>query len=143
MSELQQIPFWIYIIFMFFIIRIEFKKYNKNIPYKESKKEKNISKRILKGILAGIHYSHFIGTYDHKKYNTQVFTPKTLECYIGGSLAALVLFVYPILAFNLSNKFGYSWLIILVIPIISNIVSIILNKRTNEIYKNKDSIRKI
>jgi hypothetical protein len=113
---------------MFFIIRIEFKKYNKNIPYKESKKEKNISKRILKGISAGMHYSHFIGTYDHKKYNTQVFTPKTLECYIGGSLATLILFVYPILAFNLSNNFGPIWLVLLVIPVASNIISIILDK---------------
>jgi CDP-diglyceride synthetase len=137
MIELQQIPFWIYIIFMFFIIRIEFKKYSKNIPYKESKKEKNISKRILKGILAGIHYSHFIGTYDHKRYNTQVFTPKTLECYIGGSLAALVLFVYPILAFNLSNNFSPIWLVLLVIPVASNIISIILDKKANEARKEK------
>lgn len=119
----------IYVGFIILFGRIEIKKYKKNTPYIQSKKKKSLLSRIKLGILAGIHYSHFIGTYNHKKYNTQVFTPETLECDIGGSLAAILIIIYPILAYYLQSIYGDIYLFILTIPIITNLISIYISKK--------------
>jgi len=72
----------------------DWRKYNQNTPYTPTKIKRNILARIALGIKAGFHYLHFIETYDHKKYNTQVFTPKTLECYIGVLFAVIFWITY-------------------------------------------------
>ncbi len=119
----------IYIIFVILTSLYETKKYNKNVPYKIVKKEEDYSSRIILGILAGIHYSHFIGTYNHKKYNTQVFTPETLECYVGGGLAGLFYFGYPVVSWYLFKAFGLIGFSILLVPIILNLISILKDKK--------------
>ena len=84
MIQYYYIALLLYILSEIFIYyKYEFKKYSKNIPYNPSKKKKSISSRVYLGILGGFHYAHFIGTYNHQKYNTQVFTPETLECNVA------------------------------------------------------------
>jgi len=104
------------------------RKYKKNLPYSPSKKKENIIKRIYLGILAGIHYILFIGTYNHKKYNTQVFYPTTLECYLG-NLSGLVMEAIIIILFIIAKfKFGEIANLILLIPIITNLISLKFKK---------------
>lgn len=119
----------IYSILISLIIRYDVKKYKINTPYVLPKKKNPFLKRLSLGIMAGIHYSHFIGTYNHKKYNTQAFTPKTLECYIGVASSVLITIVYIGLAWYLGRLFGAVGLLILAIPIILNLISIYLDKK--------------
>lgn len=114
--------FLIFIVIISFFLSSDWKKYKKNTPYTPTKK-KNTFHRIILGLIAGIHYSHFIGTYNHKKYNTQVFTPETLECYIGGSFAAILYLAYFAIADYFKTFIGIYGLSVLLIPIITNIVS--------------------
>ena len=125
-------PLLIYVICLVLvslIYRYEAKKYKRNNPYNSPKKKKRFFHRLKLGILAGIHYSHFVGTYNHKRYNTQVFTPKTFECYLGGSIAGLIIGVYLFLSFYLYLRIGIFGSLIIFIPIISNIISIIIDKK--------------
>ena len=110
-------------------MRYEVKKYKKNNPYKPPKRNKRFFHRFKLGILAGIHYSHFVGTYNHKRYNTQVFTPKTLECSIGGILAGGIIAFYLILSFYLYMQIGIFGSLIGFVPIISNTISILIDKK--------------
>ncbi len=120
----------IYFIFVGLIYQYEFRKYKKNTPYNPAKKKNNFFSRFFLGILGGIHYSHFVGTYSHKKYNTQVFTPETFECIVAGSVAALFLIGYPIIAWYLFKSSGIIGFSILLIPIVLNLISIYKDKKT-------------
>lgn len=84
-------------------------------------KRKSLFKRIIIGLVAGVHYVHAIATYNHKKYNTQKWVPKTLECYIAGSLAGISTAVYLYLIIYIS------WLFVL-IPLVTNIVAYLIHK---------------
>ena len=115
----------------------ESKKYKKNIPYTSPKKKNNLFYRLSLGLLAGVHYSHFVGTYNHKKYNTQVFFPTTLECNIGGSLAGIILFIlYPFLSLYLSQLVGLFGFLILLVPIVLNLISIFLDIKRHTLPAN-------
>ena len=129
MVQIHHIIYGIYFVLIILIYRYEFAKYNKNIPYNPAKKKKNIIQRFILGILGGIHYSHFVGTYSHKKYNTQVFTPTTFECFVAGLLAGSIIFGYPIVAGYLFQSFGIIGFSIMLIPIILNLVSISKDKK--------------
>lgn len=122
--------FWLFLLLISTLTLTDAIKYKSNIPYKKTNK-KGILKRFFMGIIAGLHYSHFIGTYNHKTYNTQVFYPETLECYVGVSFAFLMIVAYIILTFLLKTKIGDYAIFLLAIPIITNIFSIILNIRTS------------
>ncbi len=119
----------IYFVLDILIYRYEFTRYKKNIPYNRVKKKNNFFNRFFLGILGGIHYSHFVGTYSHKKYNTQVFTPKTLECDVAGSVAALFIAGYPVVAWYLSQTIGIIGFSVMLIPIILNFISIYNDKK--------------
>ncbi|OIO41383.1 hypothetical protein COT60_03195 [Candidatus Pacearchaeota archaeon CG09_land_8_20_14_0_10_30_9] len=129
MVQIHYIFYAVYLIAIVFIYRYEFTKYKKNTPYNPAKKKNNLINRFFLGILGGIHYSHFIGTYSHKKYNTQVFTPETFECYVAGSVAGLFLIGYPIVAWYLSQVIGIIGFSIMLIPIILNLISISKDKK--------------
>jgi len=131
MTQIHYIIYGIYFVSIILIYRYEFARYNKNIPYNLAKKKKNILQRFFLAILGGIHYSHFIGTYSHKKYNTQVFTPTTFECFVAGSLAVLIILGYPILAWYLSQSFGTIGFLIMLIPIVLNLISIFKDKENS------------
>jgi hypothetical protein len=130
-TKIIYLPYITYLLLIILIYRYEVKKYKTNTPYTPSKKKRKTLQRIYLGILAGIHYSHFIGTYNHKKYNTQVFTPKTLECNIGGTLSAIFLAIYPIIAWSSYKIIGAISLLIMLIPIILNLISIYLDKKSH------------
>ena len=120
------------IAFAFFIanylfIFIHERKYKKNFPYKPYKSKKKIGKRILIGLLAGIHYLFFIWTYNHKKYNTQVDYPETLECYFGNVSQLIILLIYLFVSAKLFQVIGYYSLFFMAIPIVTNIINIIKN----------------
>jgi hypothetical protein len=100
------------------------KRYKKNFPYKPYKSKNNIAKRILIGLLAGFHYIFYIGTYNHKRYNTQVFYPETTECFLGNVSQLIILIVYIFIAIKLFEFFEYYSLIFLIIPIIINLISL-------------------
>ncbi len=100
------------------------KKYKKNIPYSFVKNKKSFQ-RVLLGLMAGIHYFHFVGTYNHQKYNTQVFTPKTLECHVGVYFAIILWIAYLFLVWYLKSLIGMFSLFILLIPLLTNIISFI------------------
>jgi len=121
---IYDLALFIFLIVLLGLIFFSERKYTKNTPYKPFKKRK-IFHRILLGLIAGFHYSHFIGTYDHKRYNTQVFTPETLECYLGVFFALVFIMVYVLIAWYLKILIGISGLLIFLIPIITNIISII------------------
>ena len=129
MVQIHHIIYVIYFILVILIYRYEFAKYNKNIPYNPAKKKKNILQRFFLGILGGIHYSHFVGTYSHKKYNNQVFTPTTFECFVAGLLAGLLIFGYPVVAWHLFQSLGIIGFSIMLIPIILNLISISKDKK--------------
>ena len=96
----------------------------KNFPYKPYKSKKSILNRILLGFLAGFHYFFFIGSYDHKKYNTQVWHPETLECYFGNISQLIVIFIYGFIAFKLLELNLYYSISFMFIPILTNLISL-------------------
>lgn len=106
------------------IVLFHEKRYKKNFPYKPYKSKNNIAKRILIGLLAGFHYIFYIGTYNHKRYNTQVFYPETTECFLGNVSQLIILIVYIFIAIKLFEFFEYYSLIFLIIPIIINLISL-------------------
>lgn len=120
----------IIISFLFFfinyiIIMLHENKYGKNnFPYKPYKSKKKIGGRIFLGLLAGIHYLFFIGSYNHKKYNTQVHYPETFECFFGNISQLIMLVAYIFIAVELSKINLYISLIFISIPIITNIISL-------------------
>lgn len=127
----------VYSVIMTILISIDFIKYNQNIPYKPNKKKRKLFLRIYLGFTAGIHYVNFIGTYNHKKYNTQVYSPKTLECYLANLSAFLFLIAYIIVSWQLYSNFGSIALSFLAIPIILNSISIFAYKNNRKIIKKK------
>ena len=100
------------------------RKYKKNFPYDPYKSKKRFLSRIGLGLLAGFHYLFFIGTYNHKKYNTQVHYPKTLECYFGNISQVIILISYVWISYFLYSQIGLYYLIFLVFPILTNILSL-------------------
>ena len=109
----------------YIIIFISERKYRqKNFPYKPYKSKKNIGKRILIGLLAGFHYFFFIGSYNHKKYNTQVWYPETIECIFGNISQLIILFMYILVAVKFFEIGIFYSLLFMIIPIITNIISI-------------------
>lgn len=129
------IEFWIALSFFlanWWIIDFHEKRYKKNFPYKPYKSKKKVGERILIGILAGFHYSFFIGSYNHKKYNTQVNYPETLECVFGNISQLIILLAYFLISAILFNFIRYYFLFFIVLPIITNIISIIINKKRNK-----------
>jgi len=106
------------------IILLHERKYDKNFPYKPYKSKESIVKRGLIGLWAGVHYLFSIGTYDHKKYNTQVFYPETIECFLGNASQAIILFAYIFISIKLFEAFDYYSLLFMIIPIITNIISL-------------------
>ncbi len=120
--------FYIIVLLFFFInygiILFHERKYKENFPYEPYKSKNNIGKRILIGLWAGAHYLFFIGSYNHKEYNTQVFYPETLECVFGNISQAIIFFAYIFIAINLFELFGYYSLFFMVIPIITNLISL-------------------
>ncbi|MFW5846616.1 MAG: hypothetical protein ACOCUU_00510 [Nanoarchaeota archaeon] len=131
MVQIYHIIYGIYIIFDIFIYRYEFIKYKKNTPYNPAKKKDNFFKRFFLGIFGGVHYAHFVGTYSHKKYNTQVFTPETFECFVAGSVAGLFLLGYPIVAWHFYQAIGITGFSIMLIPIILNLIGISKDKKNS------------
>ncbi len=126
-------PIFSVIIFLLFFVNfgitaLHERKYKENFPYKPYKSKKNIGERILIGLLAGLHYLFYIGSYDHKKYNTQVNYPETVECVFGNISQMIILLVYILIAINLFELCGYYSLFFMIIPIITNIISIVRNK---------------
>ncbi len=112
----------------YIIIILDQRKYKKNFPYTPYKSKKRILLRIGLGLLAGIHFIFFIGTYNHKKYNTQVNTPETLECYFGNVSQLIILIVYIFISYVLFQRIGYYYIAFLILPYITNIISLIYNK---------------
>lgn len=96
----------------------------KNYPYKPYKSKKKIGGRMLIGLLAGLHYFFFIGSYNHKRYNTQVWYPETIECFFGNVSQAIILFIYMAISINLFKLWEYYSIIFMIIPIITNVISI-------------------
>jgi hypothetical protein len=96
----------------------------KNYSYKPYKSKKKVGERVLVGLLAGLHYLFFIGSYNHKKYNTQVWYPETLECVFGNISQAIIIFIYMAIAINLFKFWGYYSIFFMIIPLITTIVSI-------------------
>jgi len=111
------------------ILSHENKYGRENFPYKPYKSKKKIGERILIGLLAGLHYIFFIGNYNHKKYNTQIWYPKTLECYFGNVSQMIILIAYLFISVNLFRILGYYSLFFMIIPIITNIVSLKIVKK--------------
>jgi len=125
MEDLAYIlAFIVFSAFLYVFISKDSKKYKKNSPH-PFVKNKKFFQRVLLGLMAGIHYFHFVGTYSHKKYNTQVFTPETLECHIGVYFATILWIVYLVLVWHFKSLIGFYSLFILLIPIITNIISFI------------------
>ena len=125
---------FIFMLLLLFITYIHERKYKKNNPYAKKKVNKTFYFRFLGSLLAGIHYFFVIGAYNHKKYNTQVYTPETLECYIAGSFAGILLLGYALLSYLIKIKYGNLFLLILLIPILTNIISILWKKKFLKIY---------
>lgn len=122
------------IAFLFFIINyliifIHEIRYKKNFPYKPYKSKKKIGKRILIGLLAGVHYIFFIWSYNHKKYNTQVNYPETIECVFGNISQVIILIIYLFISASLFKIIKYYSLFFMAIPIITNIINIMINKK--------------
>ena len=127
-----QLDTCLYCSFLFFIkdiiIYSHERQYKKNTPYEKYKIKKGIFVRALTGLLAGLHYFFFIGSYSHRKYNTQVYNPRTLECFFGNISVFLILIVYVFIGIGLFKVMSYYFLILMIIPIITNIISIEINK---------------
>ncbi len=114
------------ILFLFFfsilIIIKECRRYDCNVPYKMKKIKKNFFSRAFTGLRGGVHYVHFMFTYNHEKYNTQVDTPETLECYFGWFWGVLLI-LYGYFSYLISINFeGYWYLAVFGIPIFTNII---------------------
>lgn len=120
-EELLAIVF--FLIFFVLVIAIkEDRRYDCNVPYKMKKIKKSFFQRALTGLAGGVHYVHFMFTYNHEKYNTQVDTPDTLECYFGWFWGVLI-FMYGYFSYLVSVNFeGYWYLIVLAIPIFTNVI---------------------
>jgi len=115
----------LFFIFNYLIIIKHERKYGKNnFPYKPYKSKEKILNRILTGLFAGIHYIFSIGTYDHKKYNTQVWYPETVECFFGNVSQLIILIGYIFIATLLFKINLYFSIFFLIIPIITNIISL-------------------
>jgi hypothetical protein len=114
---------------VYIITELDTQKYKKNNPYVERKVKKSFLSRIFISFFAGLHYTHAIFTYNHKKYNTQVFYPKTFECYLGVTFAILIIFLYSFLAYLVSLFLGWKFIFILLIPVLTNLISFILNRK--------------
>ena len=113
----------------YLIIFLHERKYKKNFPYKPYKSKEKIGRRILIGLLAGIHYLFFIGNYNHKKYNTQTSYPETIECVFGNISQMVILFVYLFISAVLFRIVGYYSFFFMAVPIISNVISIINTRK--------------
>ena len=110
------------------IIVLHEKRYRENYPFK-TRKNNPLNKRITSGLMAGFHYVFFIGTYSHKKYNTQVWYPETLECVIGNMVAITITVIYLIIGVYLFRSIGYYTIFFLVIPILTNTISLLIKNR--------------
>lgn len=120
-EELLAIVFFLVFLVLVILIK-EDRRYDRNVPYKMKKIEKNFFSRAFTGLCGGMHYTHFMFTHDHEKYNTQVDTPETLECYFGWFWAVLLTF-YGYFSYLVSVNFeGYWYLIVLAIPIFTNVI---------------------
>ncbi len=107
----------------------EYHKYDCNVPYRKKKIKKKILSRIFTGLLVGVHYVHFMFSYNHKKYNTQVDTPKSLECYVG-NIWILFLFFYGFISYKIYLFFGGFWyLFIPGILAVTNLIDFIRFKK--------------
>ena len=110
----------------FSIIYLHERRYGKkNFPYKKYNNKKSILQRVMLGILAGWHYQFFIGNYNHKKYNTQVWYPETLECYFGNISQLIIFILYVFIAVKIYTTNLYYAIAFMLIPIITNIISLI------------------
>ena len=131
-SKTSQYVFWPILFFLltfaFFLGGVERWKYKENNPYKRRKIKKSVFKRILTGLFAGVHYVHAIFTYNHRKYNTQVFYPETLECYIG-MVWVIILLLYGYMAYLVSLFYGFLFLIVLFILILTNTIALFWTKK--------------
>ena len=121
------IPFLFFLI-NFFLIHLTEQEFTENYPFKNKKKRSSLEKFNL-GMIAGFHYLFFIGTYSHKKYNTQVFYPETTECYWGNVSQLLILVLYIALAIWFYLLVGAYYILFLIIPIVTNIISLLTPKR--------------
>jgi len=114
-----------FMFFSLFIMVKEYHRYDCNVPYRKKKIKKNILSRIFTGLLAGVHYVHFMFSYNHKKYNTQVDIPKSLECYVG-NIWIIFLFFYGFISYKIYLFFGGYWyLIVPGILIATNLIDFI------------------
>ncbi len=129
MVYIHFIVYGVYLFLFVLISRYELKKYKKNNPYTPPKKKGKFFRRFFLGIIGGLYYSHFIGTYNHKKYNTQVFTPKTFECHVAGTLAGVFVAGYVVASLFLFKFFGIIGFSILLVPIVLNLISIYIDKK--------------
>ncbi|MFH1918217.1 MAG: hypothetical protein ABIJ14_03915 [Nanoarchaeota archaeon] len=110
----------------FIVIFFHERKYGqKNFPYKPYKSKNKISKRILLGLLAGLHYFFFIGSYNHKKYNTQVWYPETIECIFGNISQGIIFLAYVFISVDLFEVAPFISVLFMVLPIITNLISLI------------------
>lgn len=120
-----------FFIINYVIIFLNQRKYKKNYPFKN--KEKNtIGKKISLGLLAGFHFFFFIGSYSHKKYNTQVWYPETTECFFGNISQIIILILYILIEVYFFNIIRYYSIIFLLIPIITNMISLMIRKRRKD-----------
>ena len=117
--------------FMFFALYLPIylneKKYEKNRLHK-IRKNKPFIKRSILGLLAGIHYLFFIGTYSHKKYNTQVFYPESIECWFGNLSQLLVFLIYLLVSIFIFKILSYYVVIVFAIPLIISFYSLTKQK---------------
>jgi len=109
----------------FLIIFFHEKKYGKkNFPYKSYKSKNKTSKRIFLGLLAGVHYLFFIGSYNHKKYNTQVWYPETIECIFGNISQGIIFLAYIFISVELFKVAHFISVLFMAFPIITNLISL-------------------
>ena len=109
----------------FAVIFSQERKYEHNQPYKPYKSRKSFLSRAITGFVGGFNYFFYIGGYNHKKYNTQVWYPVTMESLFGSLAEFIMMLAYFILATKLYSSLGYYTLLIFLIPIVTNIISII------------------
>lgn len=127
-AKLFLLPFCFFFI-VYGIIFFHERKYSKtNFPYKPYKIKKRLGERILLGFLAGFHYFFFIGTYNHKKYNTQIWYPETLECFFGNLSLMIIFFAYLFISITLFKVNLWFSLLFMVIPIITTLISLKIKK---------------
>jgi len=111
------------------IILKENHRYTCNTPYKIKKNKKSFFERALIGLLAGIHYVHFMFSYSHEKYNTQVDSPTTVECYFGWFWMVLLI-LYGFISYLININFEGNWYLIpLVILLFTNLIDFFRYKK--------------